>query len=191
MKEGVLESQPVHIGGLGRVFTEIYDLEAHRANRNHSNLMLNEELQLRVIDPRKAEGMKLSGGKLFVMTAGMLSENTAAHVLAARMLAEEQHGILFVGYADPATPAGRLRASQPGEKFFYGEIYHGCRVEQFDLTAHANREELLDLVGFVEPQTVLLGHGDADSRAWFAESIAAKYPKVEVKQPDPGEFLDL
>ncbi len=195
MKEGVLESQPVHIGGLGRVFTEIYDLEAHRANRNHSNLMLNEELQLRIIDPRKAEGMKLSGGKLFVMTAGMLSENTAAHVLAARMLAEEHHGILFVGYADPATPAGRLRASQPGETFFYsetyGEIDHGCRVEQFDLTAHANREELLDLVGFVEPQTVLLGHGDADSRVWFAESIAAKYPKVEVKQPDPGEFLDL
>lgn len=195
MKEGLLKSQPVHIGGLGRVFTEIYDLEAHRANRNHSNLMLNEELQLRVMDPRQAAAMKLGGGKLFVMTAGMLSENTAAHALAARMLADEQHGILFVGYADPETPAGRLRATAPGDTFFYsetyGEIKHGCRVEQFDLTAHANRDELLEMVGLMEPKKVLLGHGDLESQEWFAEHIRRKHPRVEVFQPGPGEFVDL
>ncbi|MCX6930084.1 MAG: MBL fold metallo-hydrolase, partial [Verrucomicrobia bacterium] len=30
MREGKLKPQPVYIGGLGRVFTEIYDLESHR-----------------------------------------------------------------------------------------------------------------------------------------------------------------
>lgn len=195
MKRGELPRQPVYIGGLGRVFTEIYDLEAHRANRNHSNLSLNESLPLEVIDPRKAERMKLGKGRLFVMTAGMLSEGTAAHVLAARMLEEEQHGILFVGYADPATPGGRLKASTPGETFFYsdtfGELRHRCRVEQFDLTAHANREELLDFVGEVEPRKVVLGHGDAESREWFAGEIAQRHPGMKVFQPAPGEALDL
>ncbi|HTX52967.1 MAG TPA: MBL fold metallo-hydrolase, partial [Candidatus Baltobacteraceae bacterium] len=33
MREGRLKPQPVYIGGLGRVFTEIYDLESHRAHR--------------------------------------------------------------------------------------------------------------------------------------------------------------
>jgi Cft2 family RNA processing exonuclease len=195
MKEGKLKRQPVHIGGLGRVFTEIYDLQAHRVNRNHSNLELHEALDIKVIDPRKAEQMKLNDGKLFVMTAGMLSENTAAHVLAARMLAEEQHGILFVGYADPETPGGRLKASRRGEKFFYsetfGEISHDCRVEQFDLTAHADREELLDFVERVDPRQIILGHGDDVAREWFAESIRDRYPGVGVTQPRPGEAVEF
>ena len=35
MQSGQLRRQPVYIGGLGMVFTEIYDLEAHRTHRNH------------------------------------------------------------------------------------------------------------------------------------------------------------
>src|SRR5205085_8964364 len=33
MSAGKLRSQPIFIGGLGRVFTEIYDLEPHRSHR--------------------------------------------------------------------------------------------------------------------------------------------------------------
>src|SRR5437660_593923 len=33
MREGKIPRQPIYIGGLGRVFTEIYDLEAHRTHR--------------------------------------------------------------------------------------------------------------------------------------------------------------
>ncbi|MBL6765747.1 MAG: MBL fold metallo-hydrolase [Verrucomicrobiae bacterium] len=195
MKKGELPRQPVFIGGLGRVFTEIYDLEAHRANRNHTNLVLNDALPLEVLDPRKAERMKLGKGRLFVMTAGMLSEGTAAHVLAARMLEEEEHGILFVGYADPETPGGRLKASSPGDRFFFsktfGELRHRCRVEEYDLTAHANREELLDFVGQVDPRAVVLGHGDAEARSWFAGEIGKRHPGVKVFQPEPGETMEL
>src|SRR5438445_2122300 len=60
MKAGKLKPQPIYIGGLGRVFTEIYDLEAHRAYRNHSNLMLTEALNLVVLEPGQSEKMKLS-----------------------------------------------------------------------------------------------------------------------------------
>ena len=84
MRSGKLKPQPIYIGGLGRVFTEIYDLEAHRAHRQHTNLQLHEALNLIVLDRGQVEKMKLSGGRLFVVTAGMMSENTAAHDLATR-----------------------------------------------------------------------------------------------------------
>src|SRR6058998_3133887 len=71
MRAGKLRPQPIYIGGLGRVFTEIYDLEAHRTHRQHSNLQLREALNLVVLDQGQAEIMKLSGGRIFVMTAGM------------------------------------------------------------------------------------------------------------------------
>jgi len=194
-REGSLQPQPIYIGGLGRVFTEIYDLEAHRTHRQYPNLQLHDALNLVVLDQRQVEDMKLVGGNLFVVTAGMMSEHTASHELALRMLEDERHAIFFVGYADPETPGGRLKASQPGEKFLLspdaGEVTRQCELEDFDLTAHANRHDLLDFVGEVEPRVVLLSHGEEDSRQWFADQIRARHPKVKIIQAKPGEAIEV
>jgi Cft2 family RNA processing exonuclease len=191
MREGALKKQPIYIGGLGRVFTEIYDIEAHRTHRQHTNLQLNESLELIVLEKGAAENIKLTGGKIFVITAGMMSENTAAHDLATRMLGDERHGIFFVGYADPDSPAGRLKAAQMGETFVFspsaGRVTKTCEVRDFDLTAHANRDELLELVGQVSPRSVLLGHGDGPARQWFEDQIRQRWPKINVIQPAPGK----
>jgi Cft2 family RNA processing exonuclease len=66
-----------------------------------------------------------------------------------------------------------------------------CDVQDFDLTAHANRDELLDFVGQVSPCTVLLGHGEADSRRWFEEQIRARNPRIKVIQPAPGKSVEV
>ncbi|HKI70372.1 MAG TPA: MBL fold metallo-hydrolase, partial [Verrucomicrobiae bacterium] len=195
MREGKLKEQPVYIGGLGRVFTEIYDLEAHRTHRQHTNLQLHEALNLIVLDQRQAEKMKLSGGRIFVLTAGMMSEHTTSHDLAVRMIEDERQSIFFVGYADPDTPGGRLKASKPGETFIFspsaGRIRRRCEIKDFDLTAHTNRGDLLDFVGQVEPRVVLLGHGEEDSRQWFEAQIRDRYPKIKILQPLPGKTLEV
>jgi len=195
LRAGKLKPQPVYIGGLGRVFTGICDLEAHRSHRQHTNLQLHEVLDLVVLEKEQAEKMKLSGGRIFVLTAGMMSENTAAHDLAARMIEDERQSIFFVGYADPDTPGGRLKAAKRGETFVFspsaGRVTRRCEVQDFDLTAHANREDLLDFVGQVLPRAVLLGHGSDDSRAWFEEQIRARWPKIKILQPPPGKMVSV
>ena len=195
MRAGKLKRQPIYIGGLGRVFTEIYDLEAHRAHRNHSNLKLTEALNLVVLEPGQVDKMRLSGGRIFVVTAGMMSEHTAAHDLAARMAGDERQAIFFVGYADPDTAGGRLKAAKPGATFVLsgsaGEVTKRCEVQDFDLTAHANRDELLDFVGQVSPRAVLLGHGEAESRNWFEQQIRARHPKIKIIQPEPGKSAEV
>ena len=132
MREGKLKPQPIYIGGLGRVFTEIYDLEAHRTHRQYPNLQLHEALNLVVLDQaqvREHEAHRRRG--IFVVTAGMMSEHTAAHDLALRMLEDERQAIFFVGYADPDTPGGRLKAAKPGETFIFspsaGEVHAAVR----------------------------------------------------------------
>jgi Cft2 family RNA processing exonuclease len=195
MRAGKLKPQPIYIGGLGRVFTEIYDLEAHRAHRQHTNLQLHDALNLVVLEKDQSENMKLSGGKIFVITAGMMSENTAAHNLAARMIGDERQSIFFVGYADPDTPGGRLKAAKQGETFVFspsaGRLTRKCDVQDFDLTAHANREDLLDFVGQVSPRAILLGHGGDDSRAWFEEQIRSRHPKIKIIQPQQGKIIPV
>ena len=193
MRAGKLKPQAVYIGGLGRVFTEIYDLEAHRTHRQHTNLQLHEALELIVLEQGQAEKMKLGGGRIFVITAGMMSENTAAHNLAASMIGDERQAIFFVGYADPDTPGGRLKAAKPGETFVFspsaGRVTRKCELLDFDLTAHANREDLLDFVGQVSPRAILLGHGGDDSRQWFEEQIRARHPKIKILQPQPAKTV--
>lgn len=195
MAEGKLERQPVFVGGLGRVFTEIYDLQAHRTDRHHSGLQLGEALNIVVLDRNKMEQMSVSGGKIFVLTAGMMTEHTPAHEMALRMMGDERHGIFFVGYSDPETPGGRLKQSKVGEPFLFsdkiGEVKRFCELEDFDLTAHANRDELLDFVEVVSPHTVVLAHGETESRKWFESQIRARYPKIKVVQPTPGLTFEL
>jgi Cft2 family RNA processing exonuclease len=193
--QGRLSPQPIYIGGLGRVFTEIYDLEAHRTHRQYPGLQLHEALNLVVLEKGQAEKMRLTGGRIFVITAGMMTEKTAAHDLALRMIGDENQAIFFVGYTDPDTPGGRLKAAKHGETFILspsgGKVTRRCEIQEFDLTAHANREELLDFVGTVEPRTVLLSHGEDESRNWFEEQIRARHPKIKVIQPQPGELIEV
>ena len=195
MREGKLKKQPVYIGGLGRVFTEIYDIESHRMHRQHTNLQLNEALQLIVLEKGQADTMKLGGGKIFVITAGMMSENTAAHDLAKRMIGDERQSIFFVGYADPDSPAGRLKAAKQGETFVFspsaGRVTKKCDVRDFDLTAHANREDLMELVAQVSPRAILLGHGDEVARNWFEDQIRTRWPKIKVFQPQPAKMVSV
>jgi len=194
MREGKLRRQPIYIGGLGRVFTEIYDLQAHRTHRNLTNLALGEALDLVVLDKNATENMRLNSRRIFVVTAGMMTEATPAHELAVRMAGDPKHAIFFVGYADPDSPGGRLKAAKRGETFLFsakaGELTKNCEVDDFDLSAHANREELLEFVGEVEPHTVFLGHGDSVARAWFEEQIHARWPRMKIHQPQPGVAIE-
>src|SRR6185295_18354206 len=119
----------------------------------------------------------------------------AAHNLALRMIGDPNQAIFFVGYTDPGTPGGRLKAAAQGETFLFsasgGQVTRLCEVGEFDLTAHANRDDLLDFVGQVEPRAVVLGHGEADSRNWFETRIRERYPKIKVHQPKPGEAVQV
>ena len=195
MKTGRLKKQPVFIGGLGRVFTEIYDLQSHRANRQHTSLQLDEALDLSVLSRDQAAKIKLNKSRLFVMTAGMLTENTTAYDLAKRMVEQPAHGIFFVGYADPETPGGRLKAAKQGDLFNYcdttGQLAKRCDVRDFDFTAHANREELLELVGQVAPHTLILGHGDDPAREWFRYEVANRWPEIKIVLPKPGQSIEI
>jgi Cft2 family RNA processing exonuclease len=111
------------------------------------------------------------------------------------MAGQEKQAIFFVGYADPGTPGGRLKASRPGVPFMFsasgGELTRHCVLEDFDLTAHASRESLVDFVGVVSPRTVLLGHGSDAARQWVEEQIRQRYPKINVLQPDPGASVEV
>jgi Cft2 family RNA processing exonuclease len=195
IESGQIKRQPIYISGLSKVFTEIYDIEAPRTNRNLHNLRLTEYLDLIVLEKNQIDELDLRGGKLLVLTSGMMNEHTASHDIAPRFFQDERHSIFFVGYADPDTPAGRLRASKQGESFFFsdstGEFKRLCEVSEYDLTAHANKEDMIKFIENVSPSVVVLGHGSKESIEWFKNEITNKFPRIKVLAPAPSETIAI
>jgi Cft2 family RNA processing exonuclease len=190
-----LPETPIYIGGLGRSFSEIYDRLAGRTRRKHPKLSLLEDIRPQVMDGRRARDFNPKRGHIYLISSGMMTENTLSNVFAQQFLAQERHSIFFVGYCDPASPAGLLRATPQGESVTLNTAYGAqpvrCRVQHFDFTAHAQREDLLAYILDVRPRICVLVHGDPDALAWFQQELARQAPGIKVVIPPPGEPIEL
>jgi Cft2 family RNA processing exonuclease len=60
-----------------------------------------------------------------------------------------------------------------------------ARVERFELSGHADRDELLQFATQMEPRSIVLTHGETNARAWFNEQLQAKLPKTKIIDPVP------
>ena len=195
MQQGLLHEQPIYISGLGHSYNEIYDDLANRHPRVCPGFKLEKNLELIVLEQREGLTMKLGRGRLMLISSGMMTPHTMSHNMAQRMMSEKRHSILFVGYVDPDSPAGKIKAAGQGGRADMGknvgEMDIQCRVESFDLTSHCNREHMLDYVVRIRPPHVVLIHGELPSLQWFQRELKKHLPKTKVTIPPSGETLNL
>jgi Cft2 family RNA processing exonuclease len=190
-----LPETPIYIGGLGRSFTEIYDRLAGRTRRKHGKLNLLETITPQVMDGRRARDFSPKKGHIYLISSGMMTENTLSNIFAQEFLAHERHSIFFVGYCDPDSPAGRLRATPRGGEVTLNKAYGPqpvrCRVQHFDFTAHAQRDDLLSYILETNPRVCVLVHGDQPALEWFQQELTVQAPGMKVVVPPPGEGIEL
>ena len=194
---GELPRVPIHIGGLSTKITKLFDRFASSARRRHRNLRLLEDLPDLVIPSRKQKLPYVKPGEIYAVSSGMMSENTVSNRLAQYVLPHPENALLFIGYADPETPGGRILATEPGEMVSMNDRGSGrrlpleCRVEKFDFSGHAPRDQLLDFILRTDPKHAILVHGDEPAREWFANRLREQRPEMRVTVPRPGEPVGL
>lgn len=195
-KRGLLRRDcPIYIGGLSAKLTEIYDKLTERSARLQQGLEIMDAVSPYVVGGRNVGDLRIKPGRIFALSSGMMSEKTLSNTVAREFLRHEQHSILFVGYADPSSPAGILRAAKPGEAISLGEGHDPepirCHVDAFNFSAHATRESIRDYVNRARPKKLILIHGDPSAVNWLAETLRADLPGTEVIVPEPGVPLEL
>lgn len=140
-------------------------------------------------------GRDVKEPSVFVMSSGMLMENTPAYQIASCLLGFAHNLIAFTGYCDPDTPGGKLQQKQPGEIFrfdaFNYETPIQAQIQRFDLSGHADREHLLSLAVALRPKTVILSHGEMEAREWFSQAIDAALPGTHILNPEPQESYEI
>jgi len=180
---------PIYGSGLGMDLVDYFDEICRKTHHIQFNRGIVKELKIRPLPRVLKPGEDPKQNALYIISSGMLVERTPSYTLASGLIGHAGNTIGFVGYCDPETPGGRLLASKPGETFLF-ETAHvktkiKARVERFELSGHADREELLQFAVQTGARSIVLTHGDPDARAWFAEQLAAKLPAAKVIDPVP------
>jgi Cft2 family RNA processing exonuclease len=186
---------PIYIGGLSSKFTDIYDRRIHATRRQLPRLKLMREVAPFILNDETVRDASVRGGRVYVLSSGMMIPKTLSNVFARRIIDNPQHSIFFVGYANPESPAGILReAGQGGEVALDPDKSPQrirCNIEQFQFSAHATRESLIDYAKKISPKKILLVHGDPPAVEWMQATLSKDLSGSEVIAPRPGVEMEL
>ena len=184
---------PVFCSGLGMDLVNHF----HEISKNTNRVRFNRKV-LRAIGarplPKKIEpGRRPPMEGIFLVSSGMMVENTPSYVLASGLLGESKNSILFVGYCDPSTPGGKLLEASRGETFDFDALdviqKIEAKVSKFDLSGHANRDELIAYAKKISPRAVILHHGDPEAREWFKQNLENE--PFSIYDPEPLKTYDI
>jgi len=186
---------PIYIGGLSSRMTDIYDRRARMTRRQLPGLQLMRGVAPFILNDETVRDAPLRAGRVYVLSSGMMIPKTLSNVFARRLIENPQHSIFFVGYANPESPAGLLRDAGVG-----GEVALDpdkppqpirCNIEQFQFSAHATRETLIEYAKKRSPRKILLVHGDPPAVEWMRARLSAELPESQVVMPVPGVEIEL
>jgi Cft2 family RNA processing exonuclease len=192
-RKNAIPKVPVFCSGLGMDLVNHF----HEISKNTNRVRFNRKV-LRAIGarplPKKIEpGRRPPMEGIFLVSSGMMVENTPSYVLASGLLGEAKNSILFVGYCDPSTPGGKLLEASKGETFDFDALdvvqKIEAKVSKFDLSGHANRDDLIAYAKKISPRAVILHHGDPDAREWFKQNLENE--PFSIYDPEPLKTYDI
>ena len=194
-RAGTIEDVPVYIGGLSAKMTDIYDRRVHDTARVVPRLELFPEVKPFVLNGKSIASAPARPGRIYALSSGMMTPKTLSNVFGRRLLENPLDAIFFVGYADPASPAGTLRAAAPGSLVSLDEEKPAqelrCEIGQFQFSSHAPRMALLAYIKKLAPKKVVLVHGDPPAVEWIRAAAAEALPASEIIVPPPGGEIEL
>ncbi|WP_248898037.1 MBL fold metallo-hydrolase [Haloplanus halobius] len=175
---------PCYVDGMGKQVTEtlrqypafLRDGEALRRAKSHARFVTGRDGQRERIAEKNVA---------IITTSGMLSGGPAMTYIPA-VRANPINKITMTGYQVEGTPGRNLL--ERGRAEIDGRVMPvSAQVEQYDFSAHADCEGVLDLLGSYRDAEILVNHGDRCVA--FAEELAAD--GFDASAPDLGETVTV
>ncbi|PSP96921.1 MBL fold metallo-hydrolase [Halobacteriales archaeon QS_5_70_17] len=175
---------PCYVDGMGTRVTEmlrrhpefVRDGDAFRRAKSHARFVTGHDGQRRRIADQNAA---------IVTTSGMLSGGPAM-TYVPEIRSNPMNKVAMTGYQVEGTPGRDL--VETGSAEIDGRVMPvSAQVEQYDFSAHADREGVLSFLGSYEDTPVVVNHGDRCER--FAAELRAD--GFEATAPEPGDEVTV
>jgi Cft2 family RNA processing exonuclease len=183
MQRNKITSVDIYTGGIGNKINRIYDYSRYVVNRNEIELLISDIPQKKLNELKDFDDL-FKFPSIVLASSGMMIESTNSFMLAKRWLQKKDSAIFTVGYMDPSTPGSIISKARRGDKIQLTDrekkIEVKCSIKNFRFSAHSKREELMSLVKKLNPDKVVLIHGDKEAINWMGASILKQYPGKKV-----------
>jgi cleavage and polyadenylation specificity factor subunit 3 len=192
------EDIPVYTAGMMRAISDAYDKMRFNTPRLNEDFQVFGVKQKRLPRTDGALNEILKKPCILIVGSGMMFERTISNKIAQNLIERENNGVFFVGYAREDSPGALLfeaRAKGKGTKVTLsknrGPQSANCSVERFRFSGHSNRRDLLVMVDMLQPQKIVLVHGEQAAKEWMRDNLRFFYPEIEVHLPAMDEVLEL
>jgi cleavage and polyadenylation specificity factor subunit 3 len=183
MQKNKITSVDIYTGGIGNKINRIYDYNRYVVNRNEKELMFSDIPQKNLNELREYDDL-FKSPSIVLASSGMMIESTFSFLLAKQWLQKKDSAIFTVGYMDPSTPGSIISKAKRGDKIQVTDrdkkVEVNCEIKNFMLSAHSKREELVSIVKNLNPDKVILIHGDKEAIDWIGASVLKQFPGKRV-----------
>lgn len=189
LKTQQLPPTPIFAAGLGMDVCRYFDKIRRQTKLIDFDLRILDQLNVQRVDRNTVPGRDLPKKGIYLLSSGMMVKHTPSYKIAASLLPHPSNGIIFVGYCDPDTPGGQLLAQKNASTFFFDALNYTAplraSIDQFDLSGHADRDELVQYAVDSSAESIILTHGDNEARTWFEKTLRKKLKLTSVLNPEP------
>ena len=194
---GVVSPVTIYVDGMCKSVCEAYQQQSHDLHPALQKFLTNSQRPL-FVDPTFGvlavhQGMRprviqSDEPAIIISTSGMLTGGPAP-LYATKLAQDPRNAIIFTGYQDEESPgAAMLKATQGGTITLNGQrVTLGCPVYRYGLSGHADLGQLEQVIRLVQPQQLVLVHGDHDALS----HLAARFKKLAVAIPAAGDVVTL
>ncbi|WP_338249511.1 MBL fold metallo-hydrolase [Dictyobacter halimunensis] len=194
---GHISPVPIYLDGMVRSVCAAYQGQSHDLHPHLQRYLKNARRPL-FVDPdlhifavRSHERAALIARKepaIIISSSGMLSGG-ASPLYGATIATREQDALLLTGYQDEESPGAALLRARPGMPLQIGSqrVLLSCKVEKYNLSGHADAEQISQVVTKVGPRCLILVHGAPEA----LEALKQRFSEMRVEIPVVGSKLTL
>lgn len=194
MEKGKLAKIDIYSGGIARKISRVYDYNRYVVNCDNPEFELSGVPQKDLYEVENPQEF-FTHPCIVLASSGMMVEGTASFRLAQRWLGQKNSAIFTVGYMEKETPGFVISTAERGTKIRLSESSIEsevrCTIKSFRFSAHSLREDLLKVVTKLNPNKIILVHGDPPAIDWVGASILKENKKRRVFAAQPGKTILL
>lgn len=179
---------PIYVDGLVRAVTDVFRDNLDLMPASVQNLLKQNGIEpffdplgtppIISIGSPKERPLAMAHPSVIVASSGMLTGGASVYY-AATLLERENAAIFISGYTDEESPGRLLQSLQTGDKIELDgkEVTVRAQIRRFNLSAHADKIGLTQVIGKVNPKHLILIHGGGNALHELARSgdLRSKY----------------